>query len=72
MGWFIAQSLVFILVAFAIGLLVGWLIWGRRSDRTKTVAEESAEQDHRGPPSRRSACRAGLGLERSRYPAGRT
>lgn len=42
MGWFIAQSLVFILVAFAIGLLVGWLIWGRRSDRNKTVVEESA------------------------------
>lgn len=42
MGWFIAQSLVFILVAFAIGLLVGWLIWGRRSDRSKSVDEESA------------------------------
>ena len=40
MGWFIAQSLVFILVAFAIGLLVGWLIWGRRGKRT--VVEESA------------------------------
>ncbi|MER7560451.1 hypothetical protein ABTZ46_26140 [Nocardioides sp. NPDC126508] len=42
MGWFIAQSLVFILVAFAIGLLVGWLIWGRRNKST-TVAEESAD-----------------------------
>lgn len=43
MGWFIAQSLVFILVAFAIGLLVGWLIWGRRSDKkSTTVVEESA------------------------------
>ncbi|MFI5624977.1 hypothetical protein ACIA03_16055 [Nocardioides sp. NPDC051685] len=41
MGWFIAQSLVFILVAFAIGLLVGWLIWGRR-DKSTTIVEESA------------------------------
>ncbi|EGD44197.1 LigA [Nocardioidaceae bacterium Broad-1] len=40
MGWFIAQSLVFILVAFAIGLLVGWLIWGRRDKGA--VVEESA------------------------------
>src|SRR4051794_24017627 len=29
-AWFIGQSLLFIVLAFVLGLLVGWLIWGRR------------------------------------------
>src|SRR5204863_3144948 len=29
-AWFLGQSLLFILLAFALGLFVGWLIWGRR------------------------------------------
>ena len=30
MAWFIGQSAVMIVLAFLLGLLVGWLIWGRR------------------------------------------
>ncbi len=30
MAWFLGQSLLFIVLAFVLGLLVGWLIWGRR------------------------------------------
>jgi len=29
-AWFVGQSLLFIALAFVLGLLVGWLIWGRR------------------------------------------
>jgi len=29
-AWFIGQSAVMILLAFLLGILVGWLIWGRR------------------------------------------
>jgi predicted flap endonuclease-1-like 5' DNA nuclease len=29
-AWFIGQSAVMILLAFLLGLLVGWIIWGRR------------------------------------------
>lgn len=29
MAWFIAQSAIMIALAFLVGLLVGWLIWGR-------------------------------------------
>src|SRR5690348_11427742 len=29
-AWFLGQSLLFIVLAFVLGLLVGWLIWGRR------------------------------------------
>ena len=30
MGWFLAQSWLFLLAAFALGVLVGWLWWARR------------------------------------------
>ena len=30
MAWFIGQSFVFIAIAFVLGVLVGWLWWGRR------------------------------------------
>ncbi|HEY2793435.1 MAG TPA: hypothetical protein VGJ28_13810, partial [Micromonosporaceae bacterium] len=30
MAWFIGQSAVMILLAFLLGLLVGWIIWARR------------------------------------------
>ena len=30
MAWFIGQSAVMIVLAFLLGLLVGWIIWGRR------------------------------------------
>ena len=30
MAWFVGQSLLFIALAFVLGLLVGWLVWGRR------------------------------------------
>ncbi|WP_125777037.1 helix-hairpin-helix domain-containing protein [Antribacter gilvus] len=38
MAWFIIESLAFIIVAFLLGLLVGWLIWGRRSTRSDEAA----------------------------------
>ncbi|WP_036968353.1 hypothetical protein, partial [Promicromonospora kroppenstedtii] len=43
MGWFIAQSLAFIVIAaligLAIGIWIGWLAWGRR--KGKHTAERS-------------------------------
>ncbi|WP_026365420.1 helix-hairpin-helix domain-containing protein [Promicromonospora sukumoe] len=43
MGWFIAQSLAFIIIAaligLAIGIWIGWLVWGRR--KGKHTAEKS-------------------------------
>jgi hypothetical protein len=30
-AWFLGQSIVFIVLAFLLGLLVGWIIWGRLS-----------------------------------------
>lgn len=44
MLWFFGQSLLFIGLAFLLGLLVGWLIWGRRpstSAETVTVPTEA-------------------------------
>ena len=45
MGWFIAQSLAFIIIAaligLAIGIWIGWLVWGRRA-KGKHVAEKAA------------------------------
>ncbi len=40
MAWFIGQSLVFIIVAFLLGLLVGWLWWGRRRPAPAVAAAE--------------------------------
>lgn len=39
MAWFIGQSLVMIGAAFLLGILVGWLIWGRRSRREDAAPE---------------------------------
>ncbi|MDR7384613.1 helix-hairpin-helix domain-containing protein [Promicromonospora iranensis] len=45
MGWFIAQSLAFIIIAaligLAIGIWIGWLVWGRRA--TDKHSAETAE-----------------------------
>jgi predicted flap endonuclease-1-like 5' DNA nuclease len=40
-AWFVGQSLVFIVVAFLLGMLVGWLWWGRR--RQAPAAAAAAE-----------------------------
>ncbi|MFI8522864.1 helix-hairpin-helix domain-containing protein [Promicromonospora sukumoe] len=44
MGWFIAQSLAFIIIAaligLAIGIWIGWVVWGRRA-RGKHTAEKA-------------------------------
>ena len=42
MAWFIGQSLLMILIAFLLGLLVGWLIWSRRgkSDPDRSTTSE--------------------------------
>ena len=43
MAWFIGQSAVMILLAFLIGLLVGWLIWGQlRRAAPAAVVEPAA------------------------------
>jgi len=51
-GWFIAQSLAFIIIAALIGprdrIWIGWLVWGRRS-RGKHAAEKAEGR----PPGRR-------------------
>ena len=36
MTWFINQSLLFIVIAFLLGLLVGYLWWGRQVRRIRT------------------------------------
>ena len=43
MAWFLGQSFVIILLAFVLGLLVGWLWWGRPWRRTSTRQEAAAE-----------------------------
>ena len=52
MGWFIAQSLAFIIIAAVIGLAIGiwtgWLVWGRRAK-----GKHSAEKTETGPVGRR-------------------
>lgn len=44
MTWFIGQSILFIAVAFLLGLLVGWLIWGRlmRREQAPSAVEAAA------------------------------
>jgi predicted flap endonuclease-1-like 5' DNA nuclease len=45
-GWFIAQSLAFIIIAaligLAIGVWVGWLVWGRRAKGQHTAEQAEA------------------------------
>jgi predicted flap endonuclease-1-like 5' DNA nuclease len=42
-AWFIGQSLVFIVVAFVVGVLVGWLWWGRRRPAPALAADGPTE-----------------------------
>ncbi|MCP2264184.1 helix-hairpin-helix domain-containing protein [Promicromonospora thailandica] len=46
MGWFITQSLAFIVVAalvgLAIGIWIGWLVWGHRAKGKHTAEKEAA------------------------------
>ncbi len=42
MAWFLGQSLLIIIAAILLGLLVGWLLWGRLTLRLRT---ELAERD---------------------------
>jgi predicted flap endonuclease-1-like 5' DNA nuclease len=37
-AWFVGQSAVMIVLAFLLGLLVGWLVWYRRSEQVFDVA----------------------------------
>lgn len=47
MGWFIAQSLAFIIIAaligLAIGIWIGWLVWGHRAKGKHTAEKAEAE-----------------------------
>lgn len=40
MAWFLGQSLVIIALAFLLGLLVGWLWWGRRGRQEEVSGAE--------------------------------
>jgi predicted flap endonuclease-1-like 5' DNA nuclease len=40
-AWFLGQSLPFIFLAFVLGVLVGWLWWGRRRVRAAEPAQAS-------------------------------
>jgi len=48
-AWFLGQSFVVIVVAFLLGLLVGWLWWGRLR-RASTARLETATQPATAPP----------------------
>ena len=41
MAWFIGQSLFMIALAFGLGLLVGWLWWGRRRSASPATAADA-------------------------------
>ena len=49
MAWFIGQSLLVIAVAFLLGVLVGWLIWGVLGRRSRH--DESAEAKTSAAPA---------------------
>lgn len=59
MGWFIAQSLLFIVITatifFAIGLWVGWILWARRN---KTTGKHTAETPEKKPASTTAQAKA--------------
>jgi predicted flap endonuclease-1-like 5' DNA nuclease len=42
-AWFLGQSFVVILLAFVLGLLVGWLLWGRLGRRTEARSAVAAD-----------------------------
>lgn len=42
MTWFIIQSLLTLVLAFALGIVVGWLVWARRRPADAGVAAELA------------------------------
>ncbi|WP_117209333.1 helix-hairpin-helix domain-containing protein [Allorhizocola rhizosphaerae] len=52
MAWFIGQSILMIAAAFLLGLLVGWIIWGRLSvgRRSATTAPVAAIPEPRTSP----------------------
>lgn len=53
MAWFVNQSLFIILAAFLLGLLVGWLVWGTRtqSPPPADTASRSATGEPNLPPA---------------------
>lgn len=51
MAWFLGQSFAVIALAFALGLLVGWLVWGRpRRPRTSQPAPAQPAPAQLPPP----------------------
>lgn len=56
MAWFLGQSIVFTVLAFLLGVLVGWIIWGRLSRGARAARPETAVEpvavatDGAGPP----------------------
>ena len=60
MAWFTIQSIPLILLSFALGLLVGWLWWGRQVRRIRTD-EEGHDGDRARPGGNRTAYHADQG-----------
>jgi predicted flap endonuclease-1-like 5' DNA nuclease len=48
-AWFLGQSLLFIVVSFALGLLVGYLIWGRQWRKVRTDEAAAGSTDAASP-----------------------
>jgi predicted flap endonuclease-1-like 5' DNA nuclease len=46
-AWFVGQSLLFVALAFVLGLVVGWLIWGRT---TRPAAGEAGSEAEKPQP----------------------
>lgn len=64
MGWFITQSLLFIIIAaiifFLLGLWVGWILWARRTSGRHT-AETTAEKRKTEPAEKTEPVAAAVG-----------
>jgi predicted flap endonuclease-1-like 5' DNA nuclease len=67
LAWFLGQSLVFILAAFLLGLLVGWLLWGRRRHAAAERGGEVAG-DPAGIPGVNGAARVEVTVDTAGIP----
>ncbi len=78
MAWFIGQSAVMIVLAFLLGLLVGWIIWGRRVHalivEVRELREAAAvcEADHGGAKPATGDARAAKAAAPAELVAGST
>jgi predicted flap endonuclease-1-like 5' DNA nuclease len=50
-AWFLGQSLLIIVVSILLGLLLGWILWGRVARRTVVMAAAPAPAVAAAPPA---------------------